>query len=129
MRDTGWQQTNKQCEAFVTVFGCSETFHRNREPEALVAGGVLYDDAAEMRCTTRQEDVVSGRGRCGLTVRTGLGDTTCQKRAVACALIWAQKSDGSFRGTGGRRDVGVWVCDVCDGGFGVGRIVGVGFAP
>ena len=48
------------------------------------------------------------------------------------ALIWAQKSDGSFRGTGGRRDVAVWVCDVCtqcDGGFEVGRIVGVRFAP
>lgn len=40
------------------MFGCSETYHRNREPEALVAGGVLYDDASKMRCTTRQEDVV-----------------------------------------------------------------------
>ena len=64
------------------MFGCSETFHRNRgneEPEALVAGGVCMYDAAQMRCTTRQKDVYLGR--CGLT---GLADSTCQERAVAC---------------------------------------------
>lgn len=49
------------------MFGCSETYHRNRELEALVAGGVLYDDAPKMRCTTRQEDVVVKR--CGLIVQ------------------------------------------------------------
>lgn len=42
------------------MFGCSETFHRNRGMKSRkrwwLAGYVRYD-AAQMRCTTRQKDV------------------------------------------------------------------------
>lgn len=39
--------------SFAALLGCSETFHRNRKPQALVA---VVGNAAEMRCTTRHEE-------------------------------------------------------------------------
>jgi hypothetical protein len=92
------------------MFGYSKTIPQEQKSRKRwwLAGGVCMM-MMQLRCAV-QHDTTRGciyGERKMWPYRLSRHDTTRHVRSgqLHVALIWAQKSDGSFRGTGGRRDV------------------------